>query len=277
MKAERIKILILIIGVCSLVAFSLFIIKSFIQANSEGVSSDEITPASEQRLQSQIDDLSAKMSVFDSIVSQLQSPFEGAGNQGPSPETEQQVTSRMDSIAADTQRLSVEIDSLQAQVATLHDRLEAADTDIGITPVTSNGLSITFITNNIETGMIGSSDPSMGQFSIKIANSTASAMTNVDVTGTITGSQYFSETLASGYPQLSDGSGLCSYVFFITEDRKLNFEAFGNGKTSLSIPAGGSITLRPKISLLAKANEHLPAMTFSISLKNITYDVAATK
>jgi uncharacterized protein YlxW (UPF0749 family) len=276
-KTGRIKILIITIAACSFIALSLFIIKSFTQVNSEGISPDEITSASEQRLQSQIDDLSTKLSVFNNILSQLQSQSKATGTQAVSPANEQQVLSKIDAFAADTQQLSFEIDSLQAQVATLQGKLEAADAAIGITPVTSNGLSITFITANIEIGMTGSSYPGTGQFAIKIANTTDSALTNVDVTGTITSSRYFSGTLASGYPQLSDGNGLCSYVFFITEDEKLNFEAFGNAKTGLSIPAGGSITLRPKISILATANENLPAMTFGLALNNISYDTVAVK
>jgi hypothetical protein len=69
---------------------------------------------------------------------------------------------------------------------------------------------------------------------------------------------------------------LCSYVYYVTQGRVINFEAFGNGKTSLSIPAKSSVTIRPKITLLAGAGQHFPAATFSIALNTITYDTVVS-
>jgi hypothetical protein len=261
---------------CSLIALALFLVKSFIHANSEETSPAEIVTASEKRLQLQINDLSSKISAINNTVTQLQSQPTVTGIPTASPANQQQISNNIDAITADTQQLSSKIDSLQAQVATLQDKLTTADTAIGITPIILNGLSITFITNNIELEMTGAAIPSAGQFAIKIANTTSTAFTNVDITGTITSSQNLTDDLAPGYPQLADGAGLCSYVFFMTQYKIMNFEAFGVGKTALSIPAGGSIILRPKISLLAAVNEHLPAISFSLALKNITYDIVTT-
>ena len=93
----------------------------------------------------------------------------------------------------------------------------------------------------------------------------------------ITNSRSFYEVLSANYPQLVDGAALCSYVFYIKGERVLHFEAFGNAKTSLTIPANGSITLRPKLSLLTAADEEFSSMTLHIDLKSITYDRAAVK
>jgi hypothetical protein len=51
----------------------------------------------------------------------------------------------------------------------------------------------------------------------------------------------------------------------------ITFEAYGS-KGSLSIPIGGSITIRPKISILAVSPNKLSPTTFTIALKAITYD-----
>jgi uncharacterized protein YlxW (UPF0749 family) len=302
-KAEVVKKLAIVILACLLMACSLFLIKSFTAANSGEKSSAELVSASEKRLQSQIHDLSTKMSTFDNIVSQFQSQTKANGTATDSP-PDQQGLSEIDVIKGDARNLATEVDSLQTQVADLQsslnagdaenlttkmdslqtqvtelqNKLKVAETAIGITPVAMNGLSIMFITNDIELGITGSSSQSAAQFAIKIINTTSSAITSVDVTGTITGSHsFFYEPLASGYPQLTDGAGLCSYVFYIEQGQTLHFEAFGNAKTSLSIPVGGSITLRPKISMSPAADQALSVMTLRIALKAITYDRAVTK
>jgi uncharacterized protein YlxW (UPF0749 family) len=274
-KTDRIKIPITIIVVCSLIAFSLFFIRFFVHTSSERESSTEKVTAYEQGLQSQITDISNQISGLNRVVSQLQTQIKAMSTQTGS-QQDQQVLSKIDTMTLETEQLTNEINLLQSQMATMQDKLKAADTTIGITPIIMNGLSVIFITDSIELGMIGSSNPIAGQFAIKIANTTDSAFSNVDITGTITSSQHFSIALASGYPQLVDGSGTCSYVFYVTQDKIMNFEAFGNGKTSLSIPPGGSITIRPKITLLAATNGHFPAASFCIALKTITYDKAAT-
>jgi hypothetical protein len=275
-KTDNIKIPIIIIVVCSLIALSLFLVKSFVLSNSGGDSANQIVAASEQGLQSQINDLSGQISSLNKVVSQLQSQTKVITTQTDS-QSNQVVLSKIDIMTTQNEQLTSEIDSLQAQMATMRDKLKAADTAIGTTPVNVNGLNVTFITDNIELGMTGASSPNAGQFAIKIANNTSSAFNNIDVTGTITSSQCFMGILAPGYPQLVDGTGLCSYVYYLTQDKTLNFEAYGSGKTSLSIPAGGSIIIRPKIILLTAANEHYPTATFNIALRTITYDTGTTK
>jgi hypothetical protein len=268
----------LIIGIliCWVMACTLFLILSYKSASSEKASTAATLSGSEARLQSQINDLSNKISSFNEDVSKLKSQENVTGTSTVS-YANQQVSSQIDVITANAKKLTIQVNSLSTQIAELQDKLKTAGTMIGAAPVTVNGLSVVFITNDIEIGMTGSSSPSIAQFAVKIMNTTSSALTNVDVTGTIRSSEYYpDDILASGYPQLTDGAGLCTYVYFI-KNGDLHFEAFGNAKTSLSIPAGGSITLRPKIAVLAVANDNLPSMTFKIALETITFDKIATK
>jgi hypothetical protein len=290
------QIIIVILSV-AIMASSLFLIVAYKPANSEAKSSSETVSTSEQRLQSQINELSIKLSAANTILSQLQSQPKSTGTQTAS------STGKIDAVAADTKTLAALVDSLQTQVSALkaadekddlnnltavvgslqtqvkdlQNKLKGAETTIGSTPVTVNGLNIIFITDEIKIGITDSTSPNAAQFAIKVINTTNSALNSVDITGTITTSQNFSESFASGYPQLIDGAGLCSYVYFIKQSNIMHFEAFGNAKTSLSIPVGSSITLRPKISLLAMADGQLPPATINIALDTITYDKVTAK
>jgi uncharacterized protein YlxW (UPF0749 family) len=284
---------IIIIMACLVMAGSLFFIKSNNSASSDGPTAADIVSVSEQRIQSKIDDLSTEVSSFNNIISQLQSQIKAIGNPTASPLAVTpdaiSLANEVDSLkiqiselqnklkSVNVANLSTEFDSFQSQIMELQEKLKVAETAIGNTPVTVNGLGIVFITNNIQIDVTGSTNPVSAQFALKIINTTTSVINNVDVTGLITSSQNFSNSLASGYPQLIDGAGLCNYVFFLTKGNTLHFEAFGNGKTSLSIPAGGSITLRPKISVMAEAQEQLPGMTFSIALETIIFDRVPAK
>jgi hypothetical protein len=274
-KNDRVKIPIIIVAVCSLIALSLLLVRSCVLPNIAKERSTKIEMTSEQNLQSQINDLSGQISSVNGYISQLQSQIKSVSTQ-TDPQPYLVSVSKIDTMATQNELLTSKIDAIQAQMATMQGKLDASSTSIGISPVNINGLSVTFITENITLGMTNSSNINPGQFAIKIANTTNSAFSNVDVTGTITSSQYFGSTLATGYPQLVDGSGLCSYAFYMTQNGIINFEAFGSGKTSLTIPAGGSITIRPKISLLAAPKENFPATTLNISLKTITYDISTT-
>jgi uncharacterized protein YlxW (UPF0749 family) len=304
------KQIIIVVLVCSIMAAALFIVMSINPVSSEGTSAAEMVSASEQKLQSQISVLSAKISAFNSTISQIQSQTGATGvTEAKNLATEvdslqTQVTNlqnlveaqdastlaaELDSLqtqvidlqnkvkAADTKNLTSVVDSLQTQVKELQTRLKGAETSIGIIPVSMNGLNIMFITDEIQTGLTGSTTPGTAQFAIKIINTTSAAITNVDVTGTITSSQIFSDAFASGYPQLIDGAGTCSYVFFIKQADCMHFEAFGIAKTSLTIPAASSITLRPKISVLAAQDAFLPPMIFNLALETITYDRVIVK
>ncbi len=274
-NSDRIKIPIIIIAMCSLIALSLLIVRSFVLPNLVKERAAKIELTSEQRLQSQINDLSSQISSVNGFISQLQSQIKSASTQ-VDPQPYLVSLSKIDTVSTQNKLLTSKIDAIQAQIATMQDQLNAANTSIGISPVNINGLSVTFITETITLGMTDSSKINTGQFAIKIANTTNKVFNNIDVTGTITSSQYFGSTLAAGYPQLADGLGLCSYTFYMTQNSVINFEAFGSSKTGLSIPAGGSITIRPKISLLAAAKGYFPETILNIALKTITYDVSTT-
>jgi uncharacterized protein YlxW (UPF0749 family) len=282
---------------CLVMACSLFFILRFSPADSLQASTAQTVTASEQRVQSQINGLSTKLANFDSLVSQLQSRTKALENPTASPTDQTETTTaeaqnlaaqvvslktqitalQTELKSADVKNLNAEFSSLQTQVAELQDRLKVAETAIGNTPVTVNGLSIIFISNNINVGATGSSSPGAAQFAIKIINNTGSALANIDVTGTITGSQNFSENIAPGYPQILDGAGLCTYVSFIKQSNLLYWEGFGAAKTNLTIPAGSSITLRPRMSILAATGKQFPDMTFSLALNAITFDRTPAK
>ena len=274
LKNDRMKTLVIVIVACSLMALSLFLVKAFVKNKSQSAATQQVN-TTEQALQSQINTLSGQISSLNSAVSQLQSQAKIVSTETGS-QSNQQVSSKIDTMSIETAQLINKVNSLEAQMATMQDQLRTSGTSIGIMPVNINGLSVSFITDNFNLGMTGSANASTGQFAIKIANATSSVFTNVDITGTITSSVSLSEALAPGYPQLVDGAALCSYVYYMTQDRILNFEAFG-GKTSLSIPAKGSVTIRPKITLLAGAGQHFPATAFNIALNTITYDTVAAK
>lgn len=269
-KIFRMRTLIITILACAIMACSLFLVKSITSENPDEAAAAGTAAESEQHLQSQINDLSHQLSNLNNSVSKLQP-------QTPGDETNQQVLNKIDASNANINNLSAEIDSLQTEVKDLQGKIKGAETTIGSLPMTVNGLSVIFITNDIETGAIGVNNTSTTQFAVKIINNTGSNLANLDVTGTITASEGFADVLAAGYPQIIDGAGTFNYVFFMKEGQEIHFEAFGNVKTSQSIPIGGSITLRPKISLLAASGQQLPDLELNIALKTITYDKVATK
>ncbi len=269
------KKIIIAIMVCSLLVFA-----SCTSSNkSKSVTSTTATLSpSEKQLQSQINDLSSQVSAFKNIVSNLQDQTKTTQTPTtlPAQQADDQVSSEIDSITENIKNLNDSVSILKQQVQTLQDSLKTAATNIGVTSTTINGLSVIFISNNIDVGIIGSSTPGVAQFAIKITNATSSTVSNLDVTGTITSLQSISGTMASGYPLITDGAGLSSIAYSNSGGNTIFFEAYG-GTKSLSIPAGGSITLRPKISILATASNKLPATTFIIALNAITYDTVATK
>jgi hypothetical protein len=140
-------------------------------------------------------------------------------------------------------------------------------------PVTLNGLSVSFLTNDIIMGPTGSVIPGTAQFAVKVVNTTTATISNLDITGTITGSNNFSSFMAANYPQLIDGAALCSYTYSTGGSSVVHFEAYGGSKT-LSVPAGGSITIRPKLSILAVSPYQLSITTYNIALNAITYDIS---
>jgi hypothetical protein len=252
------------------------------------------TPASpstsEKELQSQIDSLNSQIYALNSVISKFQLRIKTLETSGvlttptvsttPVIETTTPVIdkgpSEIEVITDSINRLTTSVRILQEDVMTLHAALRGAATNIGTTSMTVNGLSVTFITNNIDIGMTGSTIAGVAQFAIKISNMTDSIVSNLDVTGTITSSQYIAGNMANNYPQVTDASTLFSIAYSYSGGNTVNFEAYGGSK-SLSIPVGGSITLRPKISIMATVTNRLAATTFTVALNAITYDVGVIK
>jgi uncharacterized protein YukE len=293
-KYATAKSVIIFLG-CAIMVCALFLIKTLATGAPGETTGGSGALASQQLLQARIDGLASKVAGIDQLIAKAKSEPGGTAVADYSSRIdalsseatnlsnqidllEQKLNDVQQTVGAgDVQGLSDSVKQLQSQVAQLQDRLKVAETSLGNTPVTVDGLAIVFITNNVEIGETGPSTPGSGQFAIKIVNTTASTITNVDVTGNIITSQYIFDALASAYPQIVDGAGLCTYTSFIKQDKAIHFEAFGNGKTALSIPAGGSITLRPKISVLAAANEKLPDLALSLSLETISFDRVPAK
>jgi hypothetical protein len=230
------------------------------------------TTATPEQLQSQIKELSDKVSVCNGTISTLQSKINALETATVSIASPQD-SSEIDDIKTNITKLTNAVITISNEVTALQTGLQASVTTIGNTSVEINGLGIVFITKDIPIGPVGSATPGVAQFAIKIVNTSGKAITNIDITGVITSSQSLSISMASGYPQLTDGAGLCNYAFSSSGTNTLSFEAYSNTKTTLAIPAGGSITLRPKLTTLAATGYQLPATSYIISLSMISYDV----
>ena len=271
------KKLISVIVVCSLLACA--------GCKSAGKITPSAATTSDQQLQSEINTLSIQVNAFNTAVSQLQSQINTTITPATTTTTEDsQIAASISSLTDNIKNLNSTIATMQKQinsnengllqqVEALQNSLQAAATNIGVLPVTLNGLSVSYITNNITIGITGATLPGTAQFAVKITNTTTNAITNLDVTGYITSSMPFSPSIAVTYPQVVDATGLCTYNIYIGGTSTVYFEAYG-GKTSISIPAGGTVTIRPKISLLASTGNQIPATTLSVSLTAITFDIA---
>ena len=192
------------------------------------------------------------------------------------PVTDEPDSGIIDDMKTSIDKLTTQVRILQENVMILQDNMKGNATNVGTTSITVNGLDITIIANGIDVGTTGSTTPDTAQFAIKIANLTNSVVSNADVTGTITSSVDISAYMAAGYPQLTDVAALCTMAYSNTSSNTLNFEVYGS-KGSLSIPVGGSITIRPKISIMAAVTYKLPATSFIIAVKAITYDGGTPK
>lgn len=268
------KKLIIIIAACSLLA------------GASCKSADKTTPpvtttTSAQQLQLQINTLSGQINAFNTALSQIQSQINTTTT--TTPDEDPRIAASINSLTDTVKNLNGTISTMQKQinsnesgllqqVEALQASLQAAETTIGVLPITLNGLCVSYITNNITIGITGATLPGTAQFAVKITNTTANAITNLDVTGYVTSSMPFSQSLAAVYPQLSDAAGLCTYNIYVGGTSTVYFEAYG-GKTGISIPAGSTVTLRPKISFLALTGNQIQATTLSVSLTALTFDV----
>ena len=252
------------------------------------------TEPSLQQLKTQIDDISLHISAQYSLLSALQAQLKAnseintkpvvttpiiittvltptttpATPTGPS---NAEISNDIDFLTTNIKNLSDKITTLEGQVQTLQENQAGNATNIGITSTTLNGLGILFITNNIDVSATGSTTPTSAQFAIKITNTTNSIVSNLDITGTINSVASFTGIIATGYPQVVDGGGMATFTSTYAGDKTVFFEAYNGGK-GLTIPVGASITIRPKILILASTTNKLPATTFTVAVNAITYD-----
>lgn len=251
---------------------------------------DSVYAATED-LQIQVNNLNSMLVAYSNSITQLESQINKQKTSTAS--ATKNINGDIDDLLENLEALVTEIDGIQNQVAVLekttneiaslqtqidelHNDLRASMTTIGIIPVFMDDLSVIYITDRVNIMATGAETPGVIQFAIKIINNTDKVLTNIDVTGTITSSQSFAGILATGYPLMVDGAGLCSYAFSVSGSKTIHFEAYASTKTGLSIPIGGSITLRPKVTFLTMEDYSLPSMSVALSLNSISYDVSTT-
>ena len=295
-RSDKLKKIIFGIVVCSLVGICVLFTFQFLPV----LASKTTATTTEQELGSQITVLGGQVSNLRNIISELQSKItvETAISSTPASTTDvENVSDNVNMLMLSLGKLASQAETLEKEIQVLHDsqqvnntqvgilqqdvrtlqeNLKANATNIGTSSMLINGLDITFITNYIDTGMAGFSTATTAQFAIKISNNTSSVVSNLDVTGTITSLQSLSVNMAPGYPQVTDAAGISSIAYSYAGGNTIFFESYGGSKT-LSIPVGDSITIRPKVSILATKDNKIPATTFYIALNAITYDVGATK
>ena len=253
------------------------------------------TTPSIQQLKAQIDDISLHISAQYSLLSRLQAQLKANSEiitrpvittmtavttttpviitttPTPTGPSNAEIAGEIDFLKTNIHNLGDKMSALEDQMQTLQDNLAGNATNIGITSQTVNGLNVLFITNNIDVGSTGPTTATSAQFALKITNNTSSIISNLDVTGLITTTVPFVSTVAAAYPQVTDGGGTATITSAYAGDKIVTYEAYSNSKTT-TIPIGGTVTIRPKITILASANNRIPATTFILSVNAITYD-----
>jgi hypothetical protein len=172
----------------------------------------------------------------------------------------------------DLSNINEEIGQLQAQVK----QLQSPQTVVlGTSPVSIGGLGVSFIVpSQLVSVPQGATSPSYAQLSVKISNSNSYSLVNVDIVGSITFSTGL-YGLAPNYPTLSDSvAGGVNYLASFNGANVINFEVynFGPNGAALSIPANASVTLRPRVGLLASTGAFFNSVNAVIAITGITYD-----
>lgn len=163
----------------------------------------------------------------------------------------------------------------EADIRELRRHVSASSVIIGVQPTVVNNLSVFFLLNNQSVTSPGSATkPSYVQLAIKLVNNNDYDLLNVDIIGTITltfgtGS---STTMAVGYPTLIDEAKAFIYSSNYSESNILSFETYSTGKEAINIPAGKSITLRPRVGVLQVGAGSAMTLSAKVSISAITYD-----
>lgn len=158
-----------------------------------------------------------------------------------------------------------QFDDLSNQVQALQKANAANSTVIGATPTSIDGLSVTFL---ISSAYISSG---YAQLSVKISNTNTYSITNLDIVGALTLSSHPPNgslvTIADGanavvYNVSYDGAGIANFEIYSTNNGSV---------TPITIPAGGSITLRPKLGITPTLGA-TASINVTIAIATIAYD-----
>jgi uncharacterized coiled-coil protein SlyX len=171
--------------------------------------------------------------------------------------------------AGDATGIRDSVNGLSARVTELEKRTSSSGLVAGGQSTTVNGLQVTSLVNNVAVGSGMKTVP----LAVRIANVNAFAVNKVDIAGTITLSTVI--PFASGYPIVSDGAGAVSYVttFSASTTQVIGFEAYATpAGAAISIPTGGSITLRPVVTLGTVAPVIGYTSTFTLAITAIAFD-----
>jgi uncharacterized protein YlxW (UPF0749 family) len=250
-----------------------------------------VTPASTTyATQKQVNDLNAVITTMQSQINSLVANSSGAETTKALADLRAQANS-VNATLADTQNaltsltttntvtaasveaLTTTVNALKSQITSIQQTLSANTTVIGSKPVNINGLSVTFLTYTTYLSTTAINTATSTQLAVKISNTTGHDITNLDIIGALTFSQYYFQ-FADNYPKLTDGAGTASYTQYYNGSTAINFEAYstGSGKT-LTIPKNSSITLRPRVEL--KVSNMLLASTVTLTLSTISYDTTS--
>jgi hypothetical protein len=245
------------------------------------------TQADVASLRNSLTDLSAKVQTLQqsaasnaelkSYYDQLKAEVDtlNAQNGGSSPIV-QQLQRDVVQLQQIVSQLQSSINDVEAKVEAAKLAQEANSVVIGANSINVNGLQVTFLTNSVYVAGATDTIARYAQMSVRISNTNTYSINNIDIVGSITFS-VIPYNVASPCPTLTDSGGQLNYVGTYNGSNIYNFEcySYSTAGTALSLPAGGSITLRPRIGLLAIADNVIPPLTTTLSISTIVYDKGA--
>jgi len=208
-------------------------------------------------------------------IAQIQKEIDQLSNQVLNKQnpTSAQLTSMVSQISALSDRLTVIEKAQQDFKTTLAGLSQPTTGVIGAQTQTINGLSVVFVSNGIQIPSVTTS-VTTAQLAVKITNTNSFNINNLDIIGKVIFSSP-TTNIAAGYPTLTDASKIYTYVSTFTGYNTIYFETYGGDKgQTISIPAGGSITLRPVVGLKAAATSVMTPGIITVSLDTIAYDKA---
>jgi hypothetical protein len=170
--------------------------------------------------------------------------------------------------------INAEIAGLQAEQKTILQGETANNTTIGPNPVTINGLSFAFLYSSVFLPVATASTPASAEFAVKIENTNSYSVNNLVLAGVFSFSTYPS-AVANNYPQLTDDAGAVVYnevEYNGASGTTFTVRSTTSGSTPITLAAGSSIILYPKLTMLAAATYTTPATTVTLKITGVVYD-----